>query len=280
MRRQGIAGGIALAVVGSLLGAGVFAAKPAVAMPARAPVAQGEADVLPRASGRLEFSATFYGSHVNTKTWSTCYPKMDTPAGCTNFDGQEVEWYLPSQVVIYDRVLHLVAKRMPTDGYADTGKPEVYACRSGMITTYKSFTFKYGFVQVVAKIPHAPGLWPALWLDPANGAVVPEIDMVESWGVDQRTAAYFHPAPLPPPGHRIVRGLIPRDWTTGWQTYSLSWTRSQLTYYVGGNVVLTVTKSVPHQAMYFLADLAEYVKTDPGNCHGQMLIRSVKVWAQ
>jgi beta-glucanase (GH16 family) len=273
MRRRRLAPGAAIiSILAAVLALGVGSyARASAAHLAATPGAT-------QARGRLEFSAGFRGRKLDTKVWSTCYPAMDGPSGCTNFDGHEYEWYLPSQARVYDG-LSLVAQRIRTRGFADTGKPEIYGCRSGMITTYKSFRFRYGFLQVVAEIPHSTGLWPALWLASANGALVPEIDMVESWGTDARTMAYFHPAPLPPPGHRLIRGVIPLDLTTGWQTYSLSWTKSQLTYYVGSHVVLVVRKDVPHQAMYFLADLAEYVKPAAGNCNGRLQIKSVKVWS-
>lgn len=223
--------------------------------------------------GKPEFSATFSGSHVKTKVWATCYPKSGT-GGCTNFGNKEYQWYLPSQVRVSDRILDLSARRVATRGKAKNGKAEEYGCRSGMVTTYPSFHFTYGFVQVVAKVPHKAGLWPALWLAPVNGAYPPEIDMIEVWsGYKNETASFFHPVGAPQD-----RGYIPVSLTKSWQTYSLSWTKRRLTYYVGKKVVLTVTKRIPHQAMYFLANVAEYMAPKKGDCSGEMQIRSVKVW--
>jgi beta-glucanase (GH16 family) len=142
-----------------------------------------------------------------------------------------------------------------------------------MVTSYPGFAFRYGFLQVVAKIAHSRGLWPALWLA-SRSSPGPEVDIVESWGINILVASYYHPWPAAAQD----RGLIPVDWTTGWQTYTLSWTRTTLTYYVGTHVVLRVTKGVPHKAMYFVADLAEYERPFKGHCSGAMEIRSVKVW--
>ncbi len=217
-----------------------------------------------------EFSGTFSGSKLNTKVWDTCYPTGD----CTNYGNKEYEWYMAAQVHLSGGVLSLSTQRMPTAGKAANGKPEEYGCRSGMITSYPGFHFTYGFVQVVAKVPHNAGLWPALWLGAWNGAFPPEIDMIEAWtGTKNETASFFHPV-----GAGQDRGLIPESLTKGWQTYSLSWTKSRLTYYVGSKVVLTVTKRVPQQAMYFIANVAEYMAPKKGDCSGEMQIRSVKVW--
>jgi beta-glucanase (GH16 family) len=221
---------------------------------------------------KLEFSATFSGSRLNTSIWDKCYPWM-RQAGCTLFGNPEYEWYVPSQVAVSRGSLRLVAKRLRTVGRNATGQRKVYGCRSGVVTTFPGFHFTYGFVQVVADVPHAPGLWTGLWLAPANFSFPPEVDILESWGVRQESASFFHAV-----GGKKSRGLIPVKLTRGWQTYSLRWTKSRLTYYVGKKVVLTVTQRVPHQAMYFLADLAEYQKPARGNCNGQLLIKSVKIW--
>lgn len=229
--------------------------------------------------GRPAFNATFSGTQLNTKVWATCYPPrlFGEQNGCTNFlNKEEAEWYLQSQVRVSGGVLNLMAKREATQGTSSPNGPtKEYSCRSGMISSYPSLQFKYGFVQVVAKVAHGNGLWPALWLASANLSYPPEIDMIESWGVNLLTAAYLHPLPA---GTYRDRGLIPESLTTGWQTYSLSWTKSKLTFYVANKVVLTVTKSIPHQAMYFIANVAEYLPAKAGNCSGQMAIRSVKIW--
>jgi beta-glucanase (GH16 family) len=232
--------------------------------------------------GKPAFSATFpRGSKLNTKVWSTCYPGANPRVGCTNFGNQqEREWYLPGQVQIYGGTLHLVAKRETTDGITASGGKKVYYCRSGMITSYPSLKIKYGFLQVVAKIPHAAGLWPALWLAAANLKYPPEVDFLESWGVKTETAVFLHPAPSSAFVRSRDRALVPVGWTTGWQTYSIRWTSSRLTYYVGSDAVLTVTKNVPHQLMYFVANVAQNLPVTKGTCDGQMQIRSVKYWKQ
>jgi beta-glucanase (GH16 family) len=158
-------------------------------------------------------------------------------------------------------------------GTTQTGAPEVYGCRSGMITSHPGFNFQYGFVQIVANLPHAGGLWPALWLAPANLTFPPEIDMVESFGAQGKPGSYFHAV-----GGGGASARYPAGITRGWQTYSLSWTRSTLKYWVGSRLVLTVKKKVPHQKMYFIADLAENKPPKRGFCTGQMEIKSVKVW--
>jgi beta-glucanase (GH16 family) len=249
---------------------------PAGAISARAgasTVTTGQAaNAIAPPSGTPVFSATFRGTRLNKKVWDTCYPFMKQ-GGCTNFGNKEYEWYMPSQVRVWGGYLRLVATRERTQGTTATGAPKTYFCRSGMVTSYPGFKFKYGFVQMVADVPHAAGLWPALWLAAANFSFPPEMDMIESWGVNHEEAAFFHPV-----GASWRKASIPLSLTKGWQTYSLRWTRTRITFYVGSHVVLTITKNVPHQLMYIVANVAEYVRPATGNCTGRMLIKSVKVW--
>jgi len=272
---------IGFPVIGAVVvwGAGIPAAVPVVgaqaSVAAVARTAPHAARAVPTPRGKPEFDATFRGSKLNTKVWDTCYPFLaNQNGGCTNYGNKmEAEWYQPSQVKVSGGVVRLIAQRKQTVGATSTGARKVYGCRSGMITSYPGFQFKYGFVQVVANIPHANGLWPALWLAAANGKFPPEIDMVESWGVKVETASFFHPVT-----GKQVRAKYSPSLTRGWKTYSLAWTKSRLKFYVGSKLVMTVTKNVPQQAMYFIANLAEYLPAKRGYCNGQLDIRSVKVW--
>jgi beta-glucanase (GH16 family) len=91
--------------------------------------------------------------------------------------------------------------------------------------------------------------------------------------VNVKTASFYHP-----PHGSDAKGFYSPASTRGWHTYTLSWTKSRLRYYVDRRLVLTVTKKLPHQSMYFLADLAEYLPAKRGYCSGQLDIRSVKIW--
>ncbi len=231
-----------------------------------------------------EFNATFSGSHLDASVWSTCYPWMDS-TGCTNFGNvrTEDEWYLPTQAQVYGGLLHLVAQRKPTAGQASDGSPKNYSCRSGMVTTYRGFQFEYGYIQIVARIPTGTGLWSALWLAAADLKWPPEMDIVEAWGGARFYAAsHFHFSTSA--GNQEIAGRIsPPTLASGWHTFSLSWTKAQLTWLLDGKVILTTHQHIPHQKMYFVADLAEAISkarpiVSPGECNGSLLVRSVQVW--
>lgn len=145
-----------------------------------------------------------------------------------------------------------------------------------MVTTYPGLRFKYGYLQVVARIPSAPGLWPALWLAAANRQWPPEIDILEHWGTSaRRTAVFYHPVQ----GPRLAEHPDAGDLSNGWHSFSLLWSRSRLVWYIDGRAVMSTSYAVPRQRMYFIADLAEYQVPSPRRgCEGSLLIKSLKLW--
>jgi beta-glucanase (GH16 family) len=206
----------------------------------------------------LAFDPTFSGTTLDTASWDTCYAGFVAAKGCTNF-GNPIRdaWYLPSADQVSGGALHLVATKKTTHGSTKSGAPEVYPYTSGIVTTRNSFNFTYGYVQVEAKTPGGTGTWPALWLLPKSQGWPPEIDIMENWGSARtiKTTVFWSAS-----GHVRSAYKNPRatsDLTTSYHTYGLLWRPHSLTWYLDGKVVDRYTgPNIPHQAMYFLANLA------------------------
>ena len=145
-----------------------------------------------------------------------------------------------------------------------------------MVTTYAGFRFEYGYVKVLAHLPSDAGLWPALWLAASDLHWPPEIDILEHWGANMnRTGVYLHPVGLPQLAAHVNMPTI----SSGWHTFAVLWSPSVVTWYIDGRQALTTRIGVPHQSMYFIANLAEASKPRSGwGCEGVMGIRSVQVW--
>jgi beta-glucanase (GH16 family) len=224
----------------------------------------------------LTFNATFPGSRLNTSVWGTCYP-WQSPEGCTNFGNSgEYEWYVPSQDQVHGGALRLVAERTRTPGLASDGKPKEYQYRSGMVTTYPSYDFTYGYVQVVARIPYGSGLWPALWMLPANLQWPPEIDILEHYGDSPVSWQHLHsPAYPTQAGFESTQNL-----SVGWHAFGLYWSPQAVIWFIDGQRVFDDTHAIPRQAMYLLADLAVYQQAPAGWNAGSdsLAIQSVSVW--
>ena len=205
----------------------------------------------------LKFNAVFTGSVLNTSIWRTCYPWFVGGAGCTNFGNpQEEEWYLDSQDLVSGGALHMVETQTPTTGTTSTGAAATYPYRSGMVTSFGSFDFTYGYVQVVARIPGGTGTWPALWLLPQTEAWPPEIDIMENWGTTNTIQCTLHWGTSSHPESATQQVTSPSNLTSGWHTYGLLWKPGSLTWYLDGVPAYSFAGSgVPAQRMYLLANL-------------------------
>jgi beta-glucanase (GH16 family) len=274
--RAALIAAVALVVVVVIAACAANTGTPATGAPdTGTPAAPGA--TAPPPNSKLLFSTDFPGTKLDTDTWAECYPWSPNPPGCSNFgNADEREWYLPSQVHVENGALALVAQRTPTEGSDVNGHPKTYTCRSGMVTTYPSVHFKYGFVRVVARLPFGKGLWPAIWLIPSDGSWPPEIDIVEHWDTRLTASATIHHGK----NNAQQRGTIDfPEADQGWHTYTLSWTPSRISVYYDNKLALTTTKSVPTKPMYLLLDLADENNT-PGSCDGTMYVKSVSIWQQ
>ena len=131
--------------------------------------------------------------------------------------------------------------------------------QSARLRTAETFAFKYGRVEVSAKMPKGDWLWPAIWLMPANGAygawpASGEIDLLESRGNANYPAAAgggvdsfsstMHWGPFWPlngyqkthEGYTLPAG----DLSQAFHTYELDWSPTAMTTSIDGVPVLSV----------------------------------------
>lgn len=209
---------------------------------------------------RVLLDENFDGETLDKEVWNYCHWWNDD--GCTISSNDELEWYLPSQVVLKDGTLQLIAD--PTTVQASDGKQYDYV--SGMVTTgpatyqgQPKLAFTYGQVDVKFKVPAGQGLWPAIWLLPASGESRPEIDMLEVLGqTPNKLRITFHPkdrsAPEPSRYYVLPTGYGMAD---TWHTISLNWSHESLKFYLDGTTIWSLSSSsVPNEPMYLVMNLA------------------------
>lgn len=220
------------------------------------------------------FSATFTGNKLDPSVWDTCYP-WESQSGCTNFGNsdEEFQWYTPSQDTVSGGAMRILAQKEPTEGTTSSDRPESYEYRSGLVTTFPGYSFQYGYIEVDAQMPSAPGLWAALWLAAKNESWPPEIDIVEHWDDDAKFFQYYHPANAPRENSSVNLGSA-----TGWHKFGLDWTASRITWYIDGRPVFSTGRNVPQLPMYFLANVAVDEHVSSLGSNAALGIRSVRVW--
>jgi Glycosyl hydrolases family 16 len=128
---------------------------------------------------------------------------------------------------------------------------------SGMLLS--RFSFTYGTVRMVAKLPSARGSWPALWLLPTSHTWPPEIDIFEgmAWGPHSRQ---LHSGLIVPKGQDGTFGKwfdIGVDPTAGFHEYGLDWTPDTVTARFDDQILWQrPTPTSMHDGMYVIINLA------------------------
>ena len=118
-------------------------------------------------------------------------------------------------------------------------------------------SFRYGTFQFKVKTVNGKGLFPAIWLIPAEGEEFPEVDIYEligsepnlCYGVlhyyknDMKKRNFFQ--------HKFPEDEIPEEYEV-----TLKWSKDKLTWYIDGDEVHSITENVPQVAMYLNINLA------------------------
>lgn len=131
--------------------------------------------------------------------WSDEFDVDGRPGAHWNYErgfvrNHELQWYQPDNAEVRDGCLVITGRldNIPNAGYdaqSDDWRRQRKEARysSACLTTADSFNFRYGRMEVRARIPLVKGAWPAIWTLgnkyawPANG----EIDLMEFYRRDE-----------------------------------------------------------------------------------------------
>lgn len=116
------------------------------------------------------------------------------------------------------------------------GNQESFAC--GGIFTDKTFSFRYGYVEVRARFDCADGVWPAIWLLPRSGGWPNggEIDIMEHLNHQKHVWQTIHLLRNSGSGDssNTVNPQPAINDATAWHTYGVEWAPGRITFYVDG----------------------------------------------
>jgi beta-glucanase (GH16 family) len=130
---------------------------------------------------------------------------------------------------------------------------------SARLLTKNKFDFKYGRVEVSAKIPSAIGTWPAVWMlgndiDKVNWPACGEIDIVEHRGMELNKIF----GTLHYPGHSGGNGngntINISTATTAFHQYAVEWDATSLNFYVDNELYHSVANdnNIPFNHNFFI----------------------------
>jgi beta-glucanase (GH16 family) len=141
-----------------------------------------------------------------------------------------------------------------------TGHPDhiINPIRSAKMDTSDSFSFKYGKMEIRAKLPAGDWLWPALWMMPKKSTYggwprSGEIDLMESRGNRDLNAwnnkigvqhvgstLHFGPSPDHNGFMSATYGKDSSGYDKGFHLYKVVWTTNKIQFYVDNGLIGTV----------------------------------------
>jgi len=176
----------------------------------------------------LIFKEDFNESSLNKSVWN-----YDLGDGCPNLCGwgnNERQLYSKENVTLTEGKLVIRASKKDTAYY------------SGKIHTKKKFEFKYGTVEVKAKLPTGHGLWPAIWMLGSNietkgWPACGEIDIMEYVG---KEPSKIHTSLHTPSSFgntmNSEKTIVPNI-EEEFHIYKTKWTKDAITFFIDNKEV-------------------------------------------
>jgi Glycosyl hydrolases family 16/Calx-beta domain len=185
----------------------------------------------------MTWSDEFSGAALNTGDWN-----YEIGDGCPNcgWGNNELEYYTNGDNVYLQSGKLFIEARVEVIG----GK----GFTSSRITTKNKKFFKFGRIDIRAKVPIGQGIWPALWMMPQENKYggwpsSGEIDMMELLG-HEPTKVYSTVHYGPGPGSQnISRNKIAASpYSNEFHVYSMIWEQDKMQFLVDDVLFSTVNK--------------------------------------
>jgi beta-glucanase (GH16 family) len=195
-------------------------------------------------------------------SWAVAYRTGDT-------SNNEQHCYLPSNVSESAGNLNFVTRNdsIGCEPFAEFGD---YNYSSGMVS-WSNFSFRYGRLDVRAKVAGGTGPWPAIWL---LGTNCQEAQSTQDWyydfgcnwpqpGADEIDVAEFLQHDFTHVNQQIHtassnQGCKPSvsNAASNWHVYSLDWQPNRLQFLVDGQVTCTITTAVSNTPKFLIINTA------------------------
>lgn len=189
----------------------------------------------------LAWADEFNGTALNSTDWS-----FENGDGCPNVCGwgnNELEYYTnrTENLFFQDGKMIIEAKKESYGGKNYT---------SSKILTRGKKIFKYGRIDIRAKLPKGKGIWPAFWMLPQNNVfggwpTSGELDIMEMIGHQPSTTygtLHFGPGPASTQlggNYSLPTGIF----NDQFHVFSIEWKQNEIKWLVDGNVYSTHNNS-------------------------------------
>ncbi|GAB4179269.1 MAG: hypothetical protein Kow00108_15230 [Calditrichia bacterium] len=201
-------------------------------------------------SWELVWSDEFDGSAIDTDKWG-----YDIGTGEWGWGNNELQYYTsrPENSYIENGNLVIEARRENYGGSNYT---------SARMVTRNKGDWKYGRIEVRAKLPYGQGIWPAIWMLPTDWVyggwpASGEVDIMEMLGHDTNTiyGSLHYGGNYPEHVHTTTAyDLTSGDFVNEYHVFALEWEEEEFRWYVDGNLYKITnswyTTSAPYPAPF------------------------------
>lgn len=156
------------------------------------------------------------------------------------------QYYGDSEIFVNNGILHLQNRFAPRQfAYGDTVITIPYG--TGLIQTFHSRNFIYGYFAIRSKNPSGPATWPAFWLTGKNNWP-PEIDILEMYGKcggndihEQTMTVHFGKIENQSKTSITKTVQLPENTDTSFHIYSCLWEKDKISFFTDGVLLKEVT---------------------------------------
>lgn len=203
-------------------------------------------DSLAPAGYSLVWNDEFKGRTIDNAKWRTNQPRMTAYDGVGNFNEGTV------RSVGNGRLLMTAYKNPDTANY--NGKTYL---TTNSITTENRMSFKYGYLEVKAKVPYKAGCWPSLWLRSPNATQTDltgkdgynmEVDIIEPFGYTDQNGSTIHETNKSNDSDHCQAAVgnykfkNAENLANEYHIYGFLWTADEMKFYIDGECFAAYTK--------------------------------------
>ncbi|WP_416448469.1 family 16 glycosylhydrolase [Leeuwenhoekiella sp. A2] len=192
----------------------------------------------------LAWSDEFDGDSLDTSIWNY---EIGNNNGWGN---QELQYYTDTNAEVSDGTLKITATKEATNGFDYS---------SARINTKDNYEFKYGRVDVRAKLPEGGGTWPAIWMLGGNYTEVGwpatgEVDIMEYKGNEPDIVHGTLHYPDHSGGNGDTSSTTIENASGEFHTYTVEWTAEHILFAIDGEIFKEFTNSpaVPFNHTFFM----------------------------
>jgi beta-glucanase (GH16 family) len=238
---------------------------------------------IPLKEWKLSFEEDFTSDKLDSKKWMTKY-----------FWGEEIlkEPYSLAQDMhfvtdgknldIKNSILSIQTKQEKVTGKAWNPMlgfvPKEFDYTSGLISTGKSFRFKYGRIEAKIKLGSTGKVSHAFWM--LGDKILPEIDVFKSLDGKLQLSNIWGNITEKDGVHKVSKKIGASKLASDFFIYTLDWTPEKLVWKINGLEVATITESVPQESMYFVFSSGIFGQNVNGSVPTTMEIDWVKVYGK